>query len=511
MSTSLLANRPSDNRKNGFASIDRRRLAHMLRDIRKNCYPIDTIHMEQHGECLLNVNCGPATSDGRHKIYSCTKTIVGVLIGMAVDEGLLDTQEPVLNYFPEIEQTVDSDKCRITVEHVLSMTWGLATEEGGDRWVGFERENDSGLLQRIFASPLLEEPGSRFRYNNSCSHVLCCLLQRITGQTPAEFARLRLFDPLGSGPVEWESDGEAGNTGWSGIRIAAGDLAKIGTLFLGGGTWRGRRLLSEAWISQSTTPRIAAAPHGHYGFHWWAGARRFFAAGIFGQYLIVAPEQHLVAVICSTLRSGDTNLPLNLLEKYVLSDSDGSQQSTRDRDGSPPVARGSRSYRNRTFVWRGEHEGRVADGRFIRTLAPAFGFRCPPRSRMAQLSAPYQVAALTTADEFPVHASFTSIPQGMGLAESGPQIINDYMGVEKISHLQITDNREIALAGDMVGYRTDFAYRWESKVAMKGVIVSAFHGSFRIFLDVHTPLEVGELARIAESLHLNFNPPERIS
>lgn len=502
MDTHLLADDLLDDRDNGVTPLDRRRLARMLRDIRRNRYPIDVVHIEQSGECVLSVKCRPVASNGLHKIYSCTKTIVGILIGIAVDDGLLETHRPLFHYFPEFESSMKGDMRHIAVEHVLTMTWGLATQDGGDQWVGFDRAQDGNLLQRVFAAPMFDKPGCAFRYNNSGSHVLCCLLRKVTGKTPLEFAQRRLFGPLGITNIEWDTDGEAGNTGWSGIRMQATDLARIGTLFLNSGLWNGQRVLSERWISRSTKPHIAAAPNGHYGFHWWVGTQSFFASGIFGQHLIVAPERRLVAAMCSTLRSGDTNLPRQLFEKYVLFDPARPAQSTEDRTELPPAARGSRSYRNHTFVWRSEREGCVRNGRFVRAKAPAFSFQCPPRMRMAQLNDAHQVAALTTADEFPIHASFTSIPDGVALPQSGQQIINEFMRTQKLSHLEITGNREIALACGAAGYRTDFTYRWEHTVAMKGAIVSAYHGPFRVFLDVHTPLDLSDMAAIAESLNL---------
>ena len=122
------------------------------------------------------------------KVYSITKSIISILIGIMVDKGLIkDIHAPIHNYFPELVESNNLKKKEITLFHLLTMTSGLQVGnfQGSKNWVQF-----------ILEQPLIHEPGSTFQYNSGDSHLLSAIIQKVTGIPTASFAEKYLFRPL---------------------------------------------------------------------------------------------------------------------------------------------------------------------------------------------------------------------------------------------------------------------------------------------------------------------------
>jgi CubicO group peptidase (beta-lactamase class C family) len=153
-------------------------------------------------------------------------------------------------------------------------------------------------------------------------------LAEATGQSVLDYARDRLFDPLGvktkpalevsldeltgehvtfqRNQFAWAADRQGIHTGCCGLKVTAPDLISIGELYLGQGNWQGSRIVSADWVRQSTTPHVTAdqlAPDGGYGHLWWLaeqrGHRSFAAQGAFGQLILVVPDHKLVMAVTS--------------------------------------------------------------------------------------------------------------------------------------------------------------------------------------------------------------------
>ena len=111
------------------------------------------------------------------KVYSITKSIVSILIGIMVDKGLIkNIHEPIYNYFPEILASDDPQKKEITIFHLLTMTSGLKP-------VNFQ--STKNWVKSILEQPVLHIPGSTFEYNNGNSHLLSAIIQKISGENTA--------------------------------------------------------------------------------------------------------------------------------------------------------------------------------------------------------------------------------------------------------------------------------------------------------------------------------------
>lgn len=248
------------------------------------------------------------TADTLHDVRSVSKSIVGLLYGIALAEGKvpgLDT--PVVDAFPAYADLAgDARRRAIRISNVLTMTMGLEWNEDlpyndpRNSEIAMERSKDR--YRYVLERPIVGEPGERWRYSGGATALLGHLIAQGAGMPLLDYARARLFSPMGIENVEWTPglNGEAAAA--SGLRMRAPDLAKVGQLLLQRGEWNGRALVPKDWISQSLTPRTEAFEGVQYGYHWYLlkrpdGPPACMAIGLGGQRLVVNPALDLVYVI----------------------------------------------------------------------------------------------------------------------------------------------------------------------------------------------------------------------
>lgn len=247
----------------------------------------------------------------RHHLFSVTKSVISSLVGIALQEGLLKSiDQPVLDFFPEIHPDPSNALGLITLGHLLSMAAGLVWPRKGWHEVMVERLRRSpDWVQFILGLPVRREDIGKFHYCSVASHLLSAVLTRAAGQNACDYARQRLFSPLGIADVAsgsgWETDPQGITLGGWGLHLSAQEIARFGWLYLSGGQWHGRALVPETWVRQSTRPASPASPG--YGYQWWlrpVGPYQVFAGlGVGGQYLFCIPEQQMVVVVLSRFSS----------------------------------------------------------------------------------------------------------------------------------------------------------------------------------------------------------------
>ena len=265
-----------------------------------------------------------------HHLFSVTKSITSILVGIAVDLGLIGSvEDPILGYFPgAIPAGEVQSKSAITVEHLLMMSAGLEWDE--DTLPTSDPRNDFTRLEMsldpirfVLGKPLIVEPGELFWYNSGLSHVLSALLVEVSGQSTLEFAREHLFEPLGIETVRWSRDARGIYKGGTQLYLTPRDLAKIGALCLNDGLWGDRRIVSSNWLAQSTRTHVHGRPDYFagrgYAYHWWTldAYGVFYASGSQGQTLYVFPDRDLVVVFTATIGEGDI-FPEALTRDYIL-------------------------------------------------------------------------------------------------------------------------------------------------------------------------------------------------
>jgi CubicO group peptidase (beta-lactamase class C family) len=243
-----------------------------------------------------------------HTMQSVSKTVTSAIIGVAITRGDfkagLDT--PIVRYFDVSKvKNVDERKRRMTLQHVLTMTTGLDWLED----VPYDDpRSDSSLMeatddwvQYVIDKPMAHEPGTVFDYSSGATELLAHIFQKETGQDIEAYGEKYLFAPLGI-RHHWKRTylGVVDTEG--GLYLNGADLAKIGYLYLNGGVWGNKRLISDQWVRQSLNAAVDTGWQGlKYGFQWWlqppADGKEsvWHAIGFGGQRLMVFPAQQMIA------------------------------------------------------------------------------------------------------------------------------------------------------------------------------------------------------------------------
>jgi CubicO group peptidase (beta-lactamase class C family) len=220
---------------------------------------------------LLDAYFYPYDGSTYHDLASVTKSMITTLIGIAVDQGKLDLDQPMLSFFPERTIANLSElKDKITVRHLASMTAGLACNPHDDEVTLEEMRASEDWVQFALDRRVAGEPGTNFQYCGLQMHLLSAILQEATGMTALEFAHANLFGPLGITDVYWPADPQGYTHGWGDLCLHPHDMARLGSLFLHEGKWRDRQIISKDWISAATSTKIATGPdrEDDYGYGW---------------------------------------------------------------------------------------------------------------------------------------------------------------------------------------------------------------------------------------------------
>jgi CubicO group peptidase (beta-lactamase class C family) len=266
---------------------------------------------------------------------------MSMLIGVAIDERKLrGVDQTLAELLPAYAATMPPAVKAVTLRQVLTMTAGLPPDPpdlpafvtSGD-WVG-----------TILRAGTRQPAGQGFAYSSAGSHLLSAILRQATGRSTLDYARVKLFSPLGISTVPaaepvarqenrpaydragfaWPTDPQGNHVGFTWLKLTARDLARLGQLWLNQGRWAGRQLVSAAWVSESTTAHVDthSTPE-QYGYQWWLttadGHRAYAAMGYGGQLIEVVPDLDLVTVVASTDAPGaaGAEVYLDLVSSYI--------------------------------------------------------------------------------------------------------------------------------------------------------------------------------------------------
>jgi CubicO group peptidase (beta-lactamase class C family) len=301
--------------------MDPTRLQQMVNAIERSGYAVDSAMVIKDGYIVLDEFFGDFEKDTLHIIYSCTKSVISTIFGIAHENGEIpDLDTRLLDIFPEITHENPSEwKDSITLRDLLMMSGGFNAR---DSWI-YEWEGLGPLheaedaVQYTLNLPMAFEPGSRFEYTNAVSHMLSCIITEKTGVSAAEYAEEHLFEPLGITDYTWDADNQGRNWGYNRIYLTPHDMAKIGFLFLHEGEWDGEQVISKEWVDEATMHRIDANIFPGYGYQWWVGEDFYVALGYQGQFIFVYPEHDLIAVFTGGSRE-TFDYTVTLPERYII-------------------------------------------------------------------------------------------------------------------------------------------------------------------------------------------------
>ncbi len=270
----------------------------------------------RHGHVVAEGWWSPYGAGSPHSLYSLSKSFTSTAVGLAVAEGKLSVDDPVLKFFPEDAPGEPSKNLKLMrVSDLLRMSTGHQAEPS--------RPKDKPWTASFLAQAVPNKPGTHFLYNTSATYMLSAIVQKATGQTVLDYLRPRLFEPLGIEHPTWEASPQGISAGGYGLSVRTEDIAKFGQLYLQKGKWNGKQLVPESWVKAATARQTSngSDPKSDweqgYGYQFWRcrhGAYR--GDGAFGQYCIVLPEQDAVIAITSGVK--DMQAVLNLVWDELL-------------------------------------------------------------------------------------------------------------------------------------------------------------------------------------------------
>jgi CubicO group peptidase (beta-lactamase class C family) len=268
---------------------------------------MDSLLVIRHGRIVVEATYAPFKPGMKHLVNSVTKGIVGTLAGIAFDEGALGPlDQRIVDLFPE--RTIahlDSDKQAITLAMLLDSTSGLDWQEpliGGPPTSSIQMERSGDWVGFVLDRSMARTAGLTFDYNSGTWHLLSAILTKKTGTDPLDFARRKLFTPLGISDVTWRQDPQGLSIGGFGLFMRPGDMARIGYLYLHAGEWEGRQLLPASWVEKVFHPsvdmRAGTTPSFRYANGWWTIPEKnaTMAVGFLRQLILVLPDADMVVV-----------------------------------------------------------------------------------------------------------------------------------------------------------------------------------------------------------------------
>ena len=262
-------------------------------------------------------------ADSLRNTRSVTKTITGMLVGIAIERRLLRADTPVLPHFPELRPLAYADprKDKITVEDFLTMSSLLECDD--------DNQNSRGNEERMYLvedwsrfvadlpirgfpewQPRPEQSpyGRAFSYCTAGTALLGPLLEKVSGQTVPEFAAAHLFTPIGIDKVKWQFQPKGSAMTGGGLQLRSIDLMKLGQLYLDGGRWGGKQVIPADWVKRSIQAHANAREGFDYGYLWWLQSFKvngrtvnsYAMAGSGGNKVFVLPALDAVVVITTT-------------------------------------------------------------------------------------------------------------------------------------------------------------------------------------------------------------------
>jgi CubicO group peptidase (beta-lactamase class C family) len=234
--------------------------------------------------------------------FSMAKSVLSILVGCAIDEGLIDSvEEPMTNYVPELKKN-GFDK--VTIKHLLQMTSGLKFNEGYFNPFGHVATFYYGLNLRknMKNLKLKQEPGESMDYVSGNTQLLGLVLERaLAGKKLTDYLQEKLWTPLGMEyDASWSIDRKKNGLEktFCCLNARARDFAKLGRLYLNKGNWEGQQIVSEEWVRESTRFDNSEGAYSGYQYQWWIPSANgdFMAQGILGQYIYVNPKKNLIIV-----------------------------------------------------------------------------------------------------------------------------------------------------------------------------------------------------------------------
>lgn len=270
----------------------------------------------RHGKVIAEGWWKPYGPDFTHLMYSASKSVTSLGIGIAIDEGRLQVTDKVISFFPEyVTDSISENMKILTVKDLLTMSVGQTQDPA----YIFQRGPEDWIWGFLHTEPV-HTPGTVMMYNNFATFMLSAIIQKVTGQKLFNYLETRLFDPLDIKNIEWDFNDMGINQGMIGSHLHTEDLAKFGQLALQKGRWGNKQIVSAEYIEEAGKNQITTNNEGKpedelndgekgYGYQYWRGSHNSFRMdGMGGQLVIVMPDYDAVVVLTSNVSSSNDEM-----------------------------------------------------------------------------------------------------------------------------------------------------------------------------------------------------------
>ena len=265
----------------------------------------DSMHsfmLVRHGHVVAECWWSPYDAKTRHELYSLSKSFTSTAVGLAIAEGKLSIDDPVLKFFPDEAPEKPSNNLKaMRVHDLLRMSTGHQTEPR-------LQTSKQSWVKTFLAHPVPFKPGTHFLYNTPATYMQSAIVQKVTGQTVLDYLRSRLFEPLGIENPTWGTSPQGISLGGYGLNIRTEDIAKFGQLYLQKGQWNGKQLVPAKWIEAATARQTSNGSNPNsdwdqgYGYQFWRARHAAYRGdGAFGQFCVVLPKEDAVVAIGETI------------------------------------------------------------------------------------------------------------------------------------------------------------------------------------------------------------------
>ena len=312
-------------------AIDGMPLSGIFDSLHSGQYPkVDSMVVVRNGTLVAEGYFNGYGQESLHDLRSTGKSFTSALTGIAVEQGLMTVNDPISQHIPDFDRHdhMDARKRAITVKNLLDMASGLDCDDWNQASPGNEEKMylKHDWEKFILDLPMAYDPGARSSYCTGGVIVLGSMVSYRSGMGLDDYAAQWLFAPLDIRQSVWRRSPDGKATGGGGLKLRPRDLAKLGQLYLDGGVWNGRRVVSAAWVAESRRATTTIGTDG-YGYLWWkrsfthdgATLECFFTAGNDGHFVFVFPAlQLVVAFTGSNYDSGAMDQPLDILSTRLL-------------------------------------------------------------------------------------------------------------------------------------------------------------------------------------------------
>lgn len=290
--------------------VDPDRVIAFLDAVRADGLDLHGFMLHRHGHVVAEGWTWPVDPNEPRVLHSMAKSFTGCAIGLAIDAGLLKLDDRLVTFFPdEVPADADPRLADMTVEHLLTMRTGHASNTSGSVWRGIA----TSWIAEFFKIPLAYAPGTEYVYTSAASYMLSALINRVTGQTLHDYLTPRLFAPLAIHNHAWDIGPDGVNPGGNGLRAPVSAVLKLAVLHAQDGVWNGQQILPAAWVKAATQPQ--GGPNSRYGYHWMMKPTGAFSAlGVFVQMAAVYREHGTTLVLVGGMKNSAEIIPY--IERY---------------------------------------------------------------------------------------------------------------------------------------------------------------------------------------------------